>query len=319
MENAIQTQGLSKSYGTFPALVDLDLTVRTGEVFGFLGPNGAGKSTTIRVLMDELRATAGSAHLLGLDSHRDAVALHARLGYLPADVALYPQLTGREVIKFFTRLRKGKVDPAFVDELVNRFDADLGKKVGDLSTGNRQKVGLIVTFMHKPELLILDEPNAGLDPLVQHEFHQLMRETVTEGRTIFLSSHTLSEVERVADRVGIIRSGHLVAVEEIANLRSKVIRRIELTLRDEPGADEFDHIAGVSDVAVNGTRVTFSFDGDMEALLAAVMRDHTLHDISTSEADLEEIFLTYYRGTDDTPAQPHGPKRALEPTPEPEA
>lgn len=294
---AIHTTGLSKSYGSFPALKDLDLTVHRGEIFGFLGPNGAGKSTTIRTLMDEIRPTAGSATMLGLDVHRDAVELHSRLGYLPSDVSLYPKLTGRETIRFFANLRGGHpLDHA--RELAERFDADLDKRVGELSTGNRQKIGLVVTFMHRPELLIMDEPNAGLDPLVQHEFHTLLRETAAEGRTVFLSSHTLSEVERVADRVGIIRKARLAAVEDVAALRAKMIRRIDLVLRDTTQAAEFEQVPGARDVTVDGNRVSLSFDGNMEDLLAVVLKRHELLDIATTEADLEEVFLAFYQDAD---------------------
>lgn len=291
---AIHTIGLCKSYGSFPALVDLDLTVHRGEIFGFLGPNGAGKSTAIRTLMDEIRATAGTATMLGLDVHRDAVELHSRLGYLPSDVSLYPKLTGRETFKFFANLRGGHpLDYAM--ELAERFDADLDKSVGELSTGNRQKIGLVVTFMHRPELLIMDEPNAGLDPLVQHEFHSLLRETADEGRTVFLSSHTLSEVERVAHRVGIIRKARLAAVEEVAALRAKMIRRIDLVLGDAAEAADFEHVSGARDVTVDENRVSLSFDGNMEDLLAVVLKRHELLDIATTEADLEEVFLAFYQ------------------------
>lgn len=296
-EPAIRTEGLSKNYGSFPALVDLDLTVHRGEIFGFLGPNGAGKSTTIRTLMDEIRATSGSATMLGLDVHRDAVKLHARLGYLPSDVSLYPKLTGRETITFFANLRGGHpLDYAM--ELAERLDADLDKRVGELSTGNRQKIGLVVTFMHQPELLIMDEPNAGLDPLVQHEFHSLLRENAAQGRTVFLSSHTLSEVERVADRVGIIRKARLAAVEDVAALRAKMIRRIDLVLGDSPESEEFQQVPGARDVTVEGNRVSLSFDGNMEELLAVVVSHHELHDIATKEADLEEVFLAFYQDSD---------------------
>ena len=294
---AIQTHGLSKSYGSFPALVDLDLTIHRGEIFGFLGPNGAGKSTTIRTLMDEIRATSGTATMLGLDVHRDAVKLHARLGYLPSDVSLYPKLTGRETLTFFANLRGGHSLQCAM-ELAERLDAELDKRVGELSTGNRQKIGLVVTFMHRPELLIMDEPNAGLDPLVQHEFHSLLKETAAEGRTVFLSSHTLSEVERVADRVGIIRKARLAAVEDVAALRAKMIRRIDMVLDDTPLLTEFEQVPGARDVTVEGNRVSLSFDGNMEELLATCMKRHELHDIVTQEADLEEVFLAFYQDED---------------------
>lgn len=289
---AIQIQGLVKHYGKFEALKGIDLEVRTGEVFGFLGPNGAGKSTTIRVLLDEIRATAGTATLLGLDSRKDAVEVHRRIGYLPSDLALYPKMTGSDMLRFFAKLRGG-VDWAFVDALAKRLDANLDKRTGELSTGNRQKVGLIAAFMHKPELLIMDEPNAGLDPLVQHEFHQLVRETVDDGRTVFLSSHTLSEVQRVAHRVGIIRHGEMVAVEQVDNLRS--VRRIGLLLDRDAVEADFSGFEGARDVQVDERRVHLSFDGEVGDLLRFVGERYQILDMSASEADLEEIFLTFYQ------------------------
>ena len=290
--SAIAIQQLVKHYGKFEALKGIDLEVREGEVFGFLGPNGAGKSTTIRVLLDEIRATSGTASVLGLDSHRDAVDVHGRIGYLPSDLALQPKMTGRDVLKFFAKLRGG-VDWKFVDSLVERFDADLGKRTGELSTGNRQKVGLIAAFMHKPELLIMDEPNAGLDPLIQHEFHQLVRETVDEGRTVFLSSHTLSEVQRIADRVGIIRRGEMVAVEDIDDLRA--VREVTLVLDGEPSVEHIASIGGARDVTASGNVAHLSFDGDMGALLEAVSQQHRIIDISAADADLEHVFLAFYQ------------------------
>ena len=229
---AILTEKLTKHYGSFPALVDLDLEVRPGEIFGFLGPNGAGKTTTIRTILDEIRPTSGKATILGMDTHTASVEIRHHIGYVPGDLAMYPNLTGRDTITYFANLRGG-VDWGFVDELADRLDADLSKKVGDLSSGNRQKVGLIQAFMNKPELLIMDEPSSGLDPLVQREFQKMMREVTADGRTVFLSSHTLSEVQRVADRVGIIRHGKLIAVEGVAELRSKAIRTVTLVF-DEP-------------------------------------------------------------------------------------
>ncbi len=291
---AIQTQGLTKYYGDFPALVDLDLEVHRGEVFGFLGPNGAGKSTTIRTLLDEIRATRGSATILGMDTHAQPVEIRRRIGYVPGDLAMYPNLTGRDTLRYFANLRGG-VEWAYVEQLSERLEADLAKKIGDLSTGNRQKVALIQAFMNRPDLLLLDEPNSGLDPLMQREFQDLMREVVAEDRTVFLSSHTLSEVERVADRVGIIRHGELVTVEGVANLRAKAIRRIELAFDGAVDLAPFEALPGAREVTATDGRVSLSFDGDMEALLGTAMSTGALRDLSTREADLEEIFLTYYR------------------------
>ncbi len=295
MSPAIETRGLTKHYGDVPAVVDLDLTVQTGEVFGFLGPNGAGKTTTIRTLLDEIRPTRGTASILGLDSHRDAVAIRTRIGYIPGDLALYPNLTGRDTLRFFANLRGG-VDWGYVDALAERLQADLAKKVADLSSGNRQKIGIIQAFMNRPELLILDEPSIGLDPLMQHEFQQLLRETTSEGRTVFLSSHSLSEVQKVADRVGIIRRGRLVAVETVDDLRTKAIRRVEIEFAERVDADLFAGVPGVREALVENHRVVLSYEGRLGPLLEAVAGRYQVEDVSTREADLEEIFLTYYRG-----------------------
>ena len=298
---AIRTEGLTKHYGDVEALVDLDLEIERGEIFGFLGPNGAGKTTMIRTILDEIRPTAGRAWIVGLDSHEDSVEIRSYIGYVPGDLAMYPNLTGRDTLTYFANLRGG-VDWDYVDSLADRLDADLSKKVGDLSSGNRQKVGLIQAFMNKPEVMIMDEPSSGLDPLVQREFQKLLREVIANGSTVFLSSHTLSEVQRVADRVGIIRHGKLIAVEAVSDLRSKGIRSVELFFESSVDAAVFEPLPGVRDVTVQNHHVTLSFSGKMETLIKTVTDRYTLVDISTHEADLEEIFLTYYRDEEEVPA-----------------
>ncbi|MBT8165905.1 MAG: ABC transporter ATP-binding protein [Acidimicrobiia bacterium] len=290
---AIHTEGLTKHYGDFPALVDLNLDVGVGEIFGFLGPNGAGKTTMIRTILDEIRPTSGLASILGMDSHLQSVEIRDHIGYVPGDLAMYPNLTGKDTLTYFANLRGG-VDWGFVDSLAERLDADLGKKVGDLSSGNRQKVGLIQAFMNKPDVLIMDEPSSGLDPLVQREFQTMMREVASDGRTVFLSSHTLSEVQRVADRVGIIRHGRLIAVEGVSDLRSKAIRTINLYFAEPVDGAVLADLPGVREVNVEDHHVTLSFDGQMETLLKVVTERYSLLDITTHEANLEEIFLTYY-------------------------
>ena len=272
---------------------DLSFTVQRGEVFGFLGPNGAGKTTTIRMLLDEIRSTAGRASILGLDTHAKSVEIRRHLGYIPGDLALYPNLTGRDTLTYFANLRGG-VDWSYVEELAERLDSDLSRKVGNLSTGNRQKVGVIQAFMNRPDVLIMDEPSSGLDPLIQREFQNMVREVAADGRTVFLSSHTLSEVQRVAGRVGIIRQGRLVTVESVADLRSKAMRQVELELDSPAEAARFAAVPGARDVTVEHNQVRLSFDGDMGTLLQAASEQHTIVDITTNEADLEEIFLTYY-------------------------
>jgi ABC-2 type transport system ATP-binding protein len=295
-QSAIRTEALTKHYGDFPALVDLDLEVRLGEVYGFLGPNGAGKTTMIRTILDEIRPTSGRAWILGMDTHEQSVEIRSHIGYLPGDLAMYPNLTGHDTLTFFANLRGG-VDWGYVDTLVDRLGADLTKKVGDLSTGNRQKVGLIQAFMNRPQVLIMDEPSSGLDPLVQREFQAMVREVAAEGRSVFLSSHTLSEVQRVADRVGIIRHGHLVAVEGLAALRAKAMRRIEMDFNEIVDVAVLDAVNGVTDVTIDNHRAVFSFNGRMTELLKVVSGRYEIVDIATREADLEEIFLTYYRDT----------------------
>jgi ABC-2 type transport system ATP-binding protein len=294
MTAVISTEGLTKHYGTVEALIDLDLDVFAGEVFGFLGPNGAGKTTTIRTILDEIRPTAGRASILGMDTHRHSVEIRRHIGYVPGDLAMYPNLTGKDTVTFFANLRGG-VDWSFVDELAERLEADLSKKVGDLSSGNRQKVGLIQAFMNRPEVLIMDEPSSGLDPLMQREFQSMVREMAAEGRTVFLSSHTLSEVQRVADRVGIIRRGLLVAVETVADLRSKGLRRIEFEFATPVESGVFEQVEGVRDMEVTDHRVVLTFDGTIDALLTTIAGRYDVVDIVTHEADLEEVFLTYYR------------------------
>ncbi|MDH5371652.1 MAG: ABC transporter ATP-binding protein [Acidimicrobiia bacterium] len=291
---AIHTEMLTKHYGDVKALVDLSLDIQAGEIFGFLGPNGAGKTTMIRTILDEIRPTSGSASILGMDSRQESVEIRRHIGYVPGDLAMYPNLTGRDTLTYFANLRGG-VDWSYVETLANRLGADLDKKVGDLSSGNRQKVGLIQAFMNKPDVLIMDEPSSGLDPLVQREFQKMMREVAAEGRTVFLSSHTLSEVQRVAQRVGIIRHGKLIAVEAVSDLRSKAIRTVNIYFDAPVDSAEFVGLPGVREATSQNEHVTLSFDGQMETLLKVVTDKFHVLDITTHEADLEEIFLTYYR------------------------
>jgi ABC-2 type transport system ATP-binding protein len=290
---AIATQGLSKDYGDGRGVFELDLQVRQGEVFGFLGPNGAGKSTTLRLLLDLIRPTAGSGSVLGLDTIADSLKLRRRVGFLPGDLAMYPKLTGRAVLDYFARLRGG-VDPRVQDALVERFDAVLDRPMRQLSTGNRQKLGLVQAFMHEPELLILDEPIAGLDPLVQQSFHALLKEVKGEGRTVLLSSHTLSEVERVTDRLAILRKGRLVVVDSVHNLRRVAVQRLEIEFAAPVDPQEFRALPEVVEAAVDGAIVTVSFEGTADAVVKAAAA-HEVRAIRPRDDDLEDIFLRYYR------------------------
>ena len=290
---AIVTAGLTKHYGAIEALVDLDLEVARGEVFGFLGPNGAGKTTTIRSLLNYITPTAGSASVLGMDAVRDSVELRRHLGYMPAEYSMYDKLTGGQFLQYFANLRGG-VDASYVASLAERFDADLDRKISDLSTGNKQKIGLIQAFMNQPQLLILDEPSTGLDPLMQQELQALIREVQDDGSTVFLSSHTLSEVERVADRVGILRHGHLVVVERVDELKRKAIRRLDIEFETDVTEDDFAGVASVRSVMVRGRHASVTFDGPVRQLLQVIV-DRDVLNIHSREADLEEIFLAYYR------------------------
>ena len=289
----IAASGLSKDYGSGRGLFGLDMEVGGGEIFGFLGPNGAGKSTTMRLLLDLIRPTSGSARVLGLDTRADSVEIRRRIGFLPGDLALYPKLTGRAVLDYLAQLRGG-VDPRVRDALGERFDADLDRPVRQLSTGNRQKLGLIQAFMHEPELLILDEPIAGLDPLVQQSFHELLREVSAEGRTVFLSSHTLSEVERVTQRLAILRRGRLVVVDSLENLRKVAVQRIEIEFGEHVPAEEFRALPGVKEVEATELSLTVSFEGSADAVIKAAAA-HEVRAIQPHEDDLEDIFLRYYR------------------------
>ena len=291
---AIRTVGLTKDYGDGHGLYDLDLEVRRGEILGFLGPNGAGKSTTMRLLLDLIFPTAGSARVLGLDTHAGSLEIRRRVGFLPGDFELYPKLTGAAMLDYLAALR-GRAARRVRDELVERFDAQLDRPIHELSTGNRQKIGLIQAFMHEPELLILDEPIAGLDPLVQQSFHQLLGEARAEGRTVFLSSHTLSEVERVADRVAILRRGRLVVVDSLANLRSVAVQRLEIEVAGAPpDADAIRVLPGVREATLDGPHLIVAFEGSADPIVKAIAR-HEVRSIRSRDDDLEEIFLRYYR------------------------
>ena len=290
----IRTEGLTKHYGRVHAIEDLDLEVERGEVFGFLGPNGAGKTTTIRALLHFIFPTRGRASILGLDCVADAVAIRRHIGYMPSEYAMYANLTGAECLRYYGNLRGG-VDETEVNRLAERLDADLSRKISDLSTGNRQKVALIQAFMSRPELLILDEPSTGLDPLMQQELQALIREARADGRTVFLSSHSLGEVERVADRVGILREGRLVVVERVDTLKRKAIRRLDLEFDEPVAADSVAGVPGVRSVEAHGNSLSVTFEGSINALLQAAL-EHEVVNLNSREADLEEIFLAYYRG-----------------------
>jgi beta-exotoxin I transport system ATP-binding protein len=294
--HAITTTGLTKHYGPIRALDALDITVREGEIFGFLGPNGAGKSTTIRLLLGFLRPTSGEGRVLGLDCVRDSVAIRARIGYLPSGVALYDSLTGEEILDYLGEL-SGR-PPVRRAELCDRLELSpqtLRRLVRDYSRGMRQKIGIVQALQHEPELAILDEPSEGLDPLMQRAFYDILDVLKNEGRTIFFSSHVLSEVERVCDRVAIVRRGQLVAVEEIAALLARRTRKVDMRLAGTP--PRLEGVPGVVNIAIADGRLTCQVEGDIRPFLAAIV-DAPIVDLTIEPAHLEDAFLELYREAD---------------------
>jgi ABC-2 type transport system ATP-binding protein len=293
----IQIEKLTKSYGAHRGITDIDLEVNEGEAFGFLGPNGAGKTTTIRTLLDHIRPTSGRALVFGIQTNVDPVAIHRRVGYLPGEFALYDKLTGGQTIEYFANLRGG-VDTPYQADLVKRLDVDTSRKFKEYSKGNKQKIGLIVALQHRPDLLILDEPTSGLDPLVQQTFYEIIREAKAEGRTIFLSSHILSEVEKTCDRVAIIREGRLVQVDRVEALRDLSHHQVELRFAGDVPVGAFAALPGVSDVTTEGNLLRMRVSGPITAVVREAA-NHELLDFVSREPSLEETFLAQYgRGTD---------------------
>jgi ABC-2 type transport system ATP-binding protein len=292
VDTVIRTWGLAKSYRGRPALRGIDLEVPGGAVFGYLGPNGAGKTTTIRLLAGLLRPSAGRAEVFGEDTVRAREQAQRHIGYLPGDFAAYTDLTGSQYLRYLARLR-GDVDWSFTEGLARRLDLDLESRIGALSHGNKQKVGIVQAFMHRPELLILDEPTTGLDPLVQREFLALVREARDEGRTVFLSSHILYEVEAVADMVGILRHGRLVVVESVDTLKAQALHRIDLTFAGSVPLLELTSVASVRDVHAVGSTAHLQIEGSTVELFK-VAAPHGIAQVVTHEPDLEEIFMAYY-------------------------
>lgn len=294
MEHVIHTQNLTKIYrGSTPALDHLNLDVQRGEIFGYLGPNGAGKTTTIRLLLDFIRPNSGSATILGdLDARADSVAVKQRIGYLPAELNLWDRQTAQQIIRFVGQARGG-YDERYVQTLAQRLEFDLSKKVRSYSTGNKRKLGLILALMNKPDLLILDEPSSGLDPLMQQTFYQLMREVRDDGRTVFLSSHILSEVQAICDRVGILRAGKLEAVQRVNQLTHADFRHVSIRLREPVPAALLANVTGVSNVSVEGRVVKLQLNGDFDPLLRALSSTY-VEDLAVQEPTLEEVFLKFY-------------------------
>jgi ABC-2 type transport system ATP-binding protein len=301
-DTVIRTEGLVKDYPTgarfrrgdpVRALAGVDLEVRRGEVFGFLGPNGAGKSTTIRILLDLLRPTAGRAEVFGQVPLDSGPQLRARVGYLPGELAMTGRRTSGELLGYLARLRGG-VGAERIRPLAERFGLDLDRPIRGLSKGNKQKVGVVQAFMHRPELLILDEPTSGLDPLLQREFLDLVLEAREDGATVFMSSHVLSEVQDVADRVAIIRAGEIVDVDDIHTLRVRAGQSVALTFADRPDPGRFTSLPGVEEVTVDGSTLRCLLHGEPDALLKAAATHHVVH-WAAQDRELEDLFLDFYR------------------------
>ena len=305
MTAVIQTEKLTKAYGSFRGIVDVDLTVNQGEIFGFLGPNGAGKTTTIRILLDLIRPTSGRATVFGIGTSDDPVAIHRRLGYLPGEWNLYDRLTGAETITYFANLRGG-VDRTYVDQLVQRLDLDPSRRFREYSRGNKQKVGLITALQHRPELLILDEPTSGLDPLVQQTFNELLFEAKADGRTVFLSSHIISEVERTCDRVAIIREGRIVRLDTVEGVRNLAAHEVELRFAAPVAGGPFEAIEGVRNLVEEGRTLRMLVTGPI-APVVRLAGQYDLVDFVSREPSLEEVFLSEYGTTSD--AAPMGATR----------
>ena len=303
MTPLVDAVGLTKSYGNKRGVIDLSFEVAEGEVFGFLGPNGAGKTTTMRLLMALLFPDRGTARIAGLDCWRQSVEVKRVLGYLPGELALDPNLTGGQILAYFANLRGG-VDAGYLERLVARFDLDTSRRFRQYSHGNKQKIGLIQAFMHRARLLILDEPTIGLDPLNQHEFARMVAEVRAEGRTVFLSSHILSEVESLCDRVGIIRDGRLVRVGSVAELKEIKHHEVELTFTTTPPADAFRELAGIERVETlpDGRTLHVIIHGDIDPLVKTAAR-YSLANFVSREPGLEDVFLRFYQSDGAAPGK----------------
>ncbi|MEV6276223.1 ABC transporter ATP-binding protein [Nocardia sp. NPDC051832] len=289
---AIRTEGLTKHYGKHVALTDLDLDVVQGEVFGFLGPNGAGKSTTIRILLDLIRPTAGTVEVLGVDPRKGGAELRRRIGYLPGELEIEGRNTARALLEFLAD-QHGNVPAQRITDLADLLDLDLSRKVGAMSKGNKQKVGIIAAFMHNPDLLILDEPTSGLDPLLQQRFLDLVSAAKANGQTVFMSSHILSEVQQTADRAVIMRAGRLLGTENVEDLRRRSPRAVELVFGEEIFADDFARLPGLRDLTVEGKTLRCTTEGEVDGLFKMAAK-YQLVSVLSTEPDLEQIFFSLY-------------------------
>src|SRR5712691_5792191 len=300
-EPAIVIEHLQKSYGKVQTVKGISMSVERGEIFGFLCPNGAGKTTTIRCMLDVIRPSAGSIHVLGLDAQRDTLEMHQHIGYLPGDVRLPGQMTGKQVLDYFSRLQ-GR-EPVLLKDLVARFDVELKRPLKGYSKGMRQKIGIVLAFMCDPDVLILDEPTSGLDPLLQRAFNNFLLEEHARGKTVFMSSHIMSDVEKVCQRVAVIRQGEIVTIEEVEKLRQKAGQRVTVEFGDAVSADELARMPGVSNVTSHNHAYHFNVSGSMDALIKALSRHEVLR-LQAEEAPLEEVFLKFYENPQAEAAMP---------------
>lgn len=289
----IYIHDLTKHFGGHVAVRRLNLEVYEGEVFGFLGPNGAGKSTTIRMLLGQIAPNDGSATIFDHDTITDRLAVHKRIGYLSGDMALDEQLTGMQYLRYMSRLHNA-VPQRVITELAHRLDCDLTKRIGKLSRGNRQKIGLIAAIMHDPDMLILDEPTSGFDPLIQAEFNKIILEYKKRGKTVFISSHILSEVQHLCDRVGFIRGGELIKVGDMADLTKNTLKQVRVIFSDAADVAHVRAIRGVHHVSEDGAHVVFQFGGEMQELIDK-LAGLSVIDLAIADADLEELFMRYYQ------------------------
>jgi ABC-2 type transport system ATP-binding protein len=296
---AIKTSGLIKSYGKTQALFGVDLEVKRGEVYGFLGPNGAGKTTAIRCMLDLIRPQGGTISVLGMNPQEEPEAIKARVGYLPGELHVDENMTARQVFRYFNHLRGNRSDWNFIEELSERLKLELRMPIKNFSKGNKQKVGIVQALMHKPELLLLDEPTGGLDPLMQQEVLQMLDEAQDNGSTVFFSSHIISEVQAVADRVAIIRDGKIVEVAETAALLHRSMRQVRIRFQKPTKADDLHKLPGVELIAEDDDMgVLLQVEGQMDALIKALAK-YPVSDFETERTSLEEIFLAYYEGKED--------------------
>ena len=288
----IEVSDLKKYYGKHPGVEDVSFKIYSGEIFGFLGPNGAGKTTTIRTILDYIRPTSGKIEVLGMDPQVQGADVRRKVGYLPSDFTMSSRMTAGEYLYFLLGMMDHTGENR-IGELSQRFNLDLGKRIKDFSRGNRQKVGLISAFMHSPRLMIMDEPSTGLDPLMQQEFYKLLLEEKTKGNTTFLSSHILSEVDAVCDRVGVIREGKLVAVETMREFKKKTGRHMIIDFRNAPDPEKFKRIKGVSDVRPDGSRLILAVFSNVDGIIKELAK-HTVEELTFEDTSLEHVFLKYY-------------------------